>query len=265
MDSLSISATLLSVLTLVQESAKFISATARPQDPKFDQIYHRLLAEKKRTEEWASHMRVFNSTNLRVTVPPEEYDAVVVHFEKMDTCYKKAHDKFSAIEDAAKGPVDPTALRAGTTSLFKGYDDDLKEFVDTLAAMNSIFRSIASPLSKYSSLVIIHNNSLAANPFSVSEAAAQNVHEAAGIYESTTTASVHTIYQATLDTLIALSVRQRDPQIARCASRLKLWGAGLFKMSIPLDVVFASDKDGCQLIRNCILKVLVEILVWEGE
>ena len=36
-------------------------------------------------------------------------------------------------------------------------------------------------------------------------------------------------------------------------------------MSVPLDVVFDSDVDGSRLLRRCILKVLVEILVWERK
>lgn len=260
----SLSATLLSVLSLVQKLAKLISATARLQDPNLDQIYHRLLAERKRTEKWASHTRAPNSTNLRATVPFAEHEVVVVHFGKMDTCYKKAHERLSAIEDVRKGPVGPAALKTGTKSLPHGYDD-LKEFVDTLVAMNNTSKSSAPPLPVCSPLMTMDDASLAAKPSSSSDATAHNVDKAAGMYEPTTTQSIQGIYQATLDTLVTLSVKRRDPQIARSASRLQLWGAGLFKMSIPLDVVFESDKDGCQLIRNCISKALVEILVWEGE
>lgn len=36
-------------------------------------------------------------------------------------------------------------------------------------------------------------------------------------------------------------------------------------MSVPLDKVFESDKDGYRLLRKCILGILLEILVWEGE
>lgn len=111
------SAALLSVLALVQKSAKLFSAAIRLQDPKFDQLYYEMLAEKKRTEEWASHMRVFNNTNLHATLPSEGYDAVGIHFRKMDLSYEKTQEKFSTIEDVRKSPVNPTALKAGTKSL----------------------------------------------------------------------------------------------------------------------------------------------------
>ena len=276
MDSLSLSAKLLSVLTLAQKSSKLISAATRLQDPKIDQIYYRLLAEKKRTAEWASQMRVLNSTNSSATIPSEEYDAVVVLLGNLDTCYRKAQEKFSAIEYPRKGPVDPTALKAKTKSLLNGYDD-LKEFVDTLAAMNNAWKSSAPSLPtcaprayrhrscvRLSSPMTMDEVSLAAKPSPASDATAQNIDEAVGVYEPTTTQPVHSIYQTTLDNLVTLSVRRRNSQLARSASRLKLWGAGLFKMAIPLDIVFESDKDSYQPLRNCILKSLVEILVWEG-
>lgn len=275
MDSLSLSAKLLSVLALAQNSAKLISAATRLQDPKLDQIHYRLLAEKKRTAEWASHMRVLKSTNPRATISPEEHDAVVVLLGKLDTYYRKAHEKFSAIENPTKGPVDPTALKARTKSLLDGYDD-LKELVDTLAAMNDTLKSSAPSLPKcsprayrdrspiqLSSPMTMDEVSLAAKP-SPASATAQNIDEATGVYEPTTLPSVHSIYQTTLDTLISLSIRRRNPQVTRSASRLKLWGTGLFKMGIPLDEVFESDKDSNRPVRDCILKILVEILVWEG-
>lgn len=36
-------------------------------------------------------------------------------------------------------------------------------------------------------------------------------------------------------------------------------------MAPPLDMIFESDKDGYGLLRGCILKIPVEMLVWEGE
>ena len=105
MDPLSISAALLSILALAQNVAKLTSAVTRFHDPKIDQIYYRLLAEKKRTEGWASHMRVLNSTDLRATIPPEEYDEVVVLLKKLDYYYRVAQDKFSNIERSKGGPL----------------------------------------------------------------------------------------------------------------------------------------------------------------
>ena len=75
--------------------------------------------------------------------------------------------------------------------------------------------------------------------------------------------SVHYVWQQTLFALTTISVRRSDPSLARAASRLKLWGAGLFQMAIPLDEIF--DAGGCNLpIRRSILRVLVDILVWAG-
>ena len=238
-------------------------------------MYYRLLAEKKRTAEWASHMRVLNSTNAHATVTPEECNAVVVLLAKLETCYRKAQVMFSAIEDLRKEPVDATTQKAGTKSLLDGYDD-LKELMDTLGAMNNALKSIAPPLVtcspnyrapsplRSSSPVPMNSLSLAAAPPPASDSTAQKGDETASMYDPTTLPPVHSIYQTTLDTLIHLSIKRRNPHIARSASRLKLWGASLFNMSIPLDVVFSSDTDAYQPLRTCTLNILVEILVWEG-
>ena len=76
--------------------------------------------------------------------------------------------------------------------------------------------------------------------------------------------SVHYVWHRTFFALTAISARRSDYSIARAASRLKLWGASLFEMAIPLDEVF--DAGGCNLpLRRGILRVLVDILVWEGQ
>lgn len=76
--------------------------------------------------------------------------------------------------------------------------------------------------------------------------------------------AVRTIYRITHCTLVDISIGRSDPKIARSASRLKLWGAGLFEMAVPLDLVFDRNKDAFRPVRQCILRILVDILVWEG-
>ena len=76
--------------------------------------------------------------------------------------------------------------------------------------------------------------------------------------------SVHYVWAKTLLALTTISTQRSDPKIARAASRLKLWGAGIFRMAIPLDEVF--DAGGSNLpLRREILRILVDILVWEGQ
>ena len=280
MDTLSVSAALLSILTLAHSSATLIPTIARLRGPKVDDIYCRLLAEKKRTEGWASHMRVINSADLRPTIPPEEYDKVIAFLQRLDECYRQAYGNFSTSERSKEGPVNLLFLKARTESLLGGYED-LNKFVDIMATMNEALKSIAPPLPTYSPGADRHSpirvsspvpmddeESLAAESSPVLKEITQNVDKLSSVDQSITTQSVYSIYQAALDPLVVLSVRRRNPQLARSASRLQIWGAGLFKMTVPLDVIFESDKDdkdGCALLRKSILKVLVEILVWEGE
>ena len=76
--------------------------------------------------------------------------------------------------------------------------------------------------------------------------------------------SVSTIYRTTHEALVTISVRRSDPKMARSASRLKLWGAGLFEMAVPLDTIFDSDKDAFQPVLQGILRILVDVLFWVG-
>lgn len=75
---------------------------------------------------------------------------------------------------------------------------------------------------------------------------------------------VSTIYRTIHEALTTISATRSDPKIARSASRLKLWGAGLFEMAIPLDTVFDSDRDAFGPVRQGILRILADILVWAG-
>lgn len=275
MDPVTVTALLLSGLALAQNIHKVISASTRLQDPRVDQVYYRLLAEKKRTEGWASHMRVLNSTDLRATIPPEEYDEVVILLKKLDAYYRQAQEKFIAIEPSKEGPITIPFLKARARFLAGGYEN-LRDFVDTLAAMNKALKSIAPPLPSYSpgafrdrspirvSSVLSLDSFSISNSSSMPQERAQSVHEKQNLDEPIRILSVHSIYEATLDALAVLSTRLRSPQIAYSASRLRVWGAGLFKMTTPIDLVFENDEGECQLLRNCILKILVEILVWEG-
>lgn len=78
------------------------------------------------------------------------------------------------------------------------------------------------------------------------------------------TPSVQAIYEITHSALVTISIRRSDPKTTRSASRLKLWGGGLFEMGIPLDTVFDSNEDAFQSVRQSILRILVDILVWAG-
>ena len=160
--------------------------------------------------------------------------------KRSDTYYRQAHEKFSVIERSKDGPIDLSFLKAPKKLLLGDYED-LKDFIDTLAAMNKALKFIAPPLPIwpgaygdrspiiFSSPVTMNEDvSLAAKSSAVPEEITQNIDEAISAGEPMTTQSFHSIYQATLDSFVVLSVRRRNPQIARSASRLQLWGAGLF-------------------------------------
>ena len=75
---------------------------------------------------------------------------------------------------------------------------------------------------------------------------------------------LRSIYRTVHSALVAIFLRLSDPTSARSASRLQLWEAGLFEMAALMDTAFESDKDVFQPLRQCILRIPVDMLVWEG-
>ena len=63
--------------------------------------------------------------------------------------------------------------------------------------------------------------------------------------------------------LAGIAVELEDSELARWALRLELWGTELFE-AVSLDMTFERNKDGLWPVRQRILRIFVDILVWEG-
>ena len=226
-----------------------------PESPR--QIYSKLAAERKRTEAWANEVRSINVKKLRElreTFPPEEYGRILDVLGALRHNYEKASRKLERVDHNEK-PMPNVDL------LNKDYED-LEILLRDLTAGNDALQQTAHSLLIYS-------------PRSREKSSRRrgqrtlkgDVTDMTPIQESARPSSippVSTIYHTTHEGLVTISVRRSDPKITRSASRLKLWGAGLFEMALPLDTVFDSNKDAFRPVRQCILRILVDILVWAG-
>lgn len=233
--------------------------------------------EKRRFEKWASLIRDLYTTDWRLTILPESYDEVIALTQRLDFSYQKALE----CEKSKEGFLNKVLCKTRVKSLGKGFGD-LLELLYDLDLVNLAIEDIISP----GSITAWHDrrdrstirDSKSTTPkvpegswdifvhdpqfveARVPLVAASNVDVKPNI-----TRVLHLIWQATLDSLVILSIKRPDPHIARSASRLQFWGASLFKMNMPLDKVFESHPENIQGLRRCILKIFVEILVWEGE
>ena len=237
-----------STLTL---SYRFLN-NGSPRSP--PPIYHKLDAERKRTENWANEVRSINIKKLRETFPPEECNRVLDALGELRRNYEKASLKLKSVDHRERTLPNLDLLN-------KEYDD-LEKLLSNLTSANDALQQIVHAPSMYSP------KSDVKRPRRRGELAPERKVTDMTLMQETIRPpfipAVRTIYGTTYSTLVTISVRRPDPKIARSASRLKLWGAGLFEMAIPLDTVFDSNRDAFRPVRHCILRILVDILVWAG-
>ena len=196
------------------------------------QIHNRLDIQWKSYEAWANRMRPFvNLEDLPEFVSAEDLDTL----RRLRRYYKHFSHNYKAYE---------------LEKLLK----------DLTAATNALETKTQPPLNSPSS----SNEGLGTWKQLASEGLTTDMSLSRRSIRPPFIPPVRTIYHTTLSALQAISVRQCDPKITRSASRLKLWGAGLFQMDISLDTVFDSNKNAFRPVRQCLLRILVDILLWEG-
>jgi hypothetical protein len=277
------------VVTLVHE--------VRDSGPKVDRIYYRLIAEKQRTEGWANQMRIMNGADLRSMIPPGKYNEVRVLLQKLQHYYQRAEKKYGKIQlpNTSQEKRRYAMLSAKVKFIALGYDD-LKDLVDTIAAMNKALRAIAPPLPSYTpaghaesppvssiftypteerhpreetSSFTMNNpaTSITLEPVSVRSASLAEPASSESDDRSIEPykPSLCHIYQVCLATLVNISALSSRRAYSNPASRLKLWGAGVFGRPLPLDQLMRyHSARSLTLLRHCLLEAFTHILIVEG-
>lgn len=266
------------IVNVSQNAAKLITRVTNLQDEDSSQIYSKILGEKKRTEEWVNQMRRDHGLDLGQHLTQEESDRISSLLRQLNRCYQRL--------DRTLQEIVPSNQRSKDVRLIARSEyNDLNNIVDTLSTINKTLRETSISPPRYSAVSDgpvspTHSSSSSSyvSPFSRastllepsspglrrSQVPTTIMEDDLGARTTVPMISVHYVWQKTLFALTTISARRSDYEIARAASRLKLWGVGLFQMAIPLDEVF--DAGGCNLpLRRGILRVLVDILVWEGQ
>ena len=273
------------IVNVSQNAAKLITRATNLQDQDFSQICSEILGEKKRTEKWVNQMRGDHGFDLGQHLTQEEGDRISSLLLQLNRCYKTLDRTLQKI-------VPSNQKSKGVRLIPRTEYNDLNNIVDTLTTINKTLREISisispprysavsdglvspatrttTPSSLPSSLVgPLSRTSTLLEPSSpglrLSQVPTTIMEEDLRVQRPVPMISVHYVWQKALFALTTVSARRSDYGIARAASRLKLWGAGLFQMAAPLDEVF--DAGGSNLpLRRGILRVLVDILLWEGQ
>lgn len=285
------------VLGAVQVTQRIVNLFNSIKDgsPKVDQIYYRLLAERERTEAWANSMRVMNGTDLRSTIPPEKYAEVKKLLEKLSEYYTRAEEKYARIEIKPSEKGIAANLKARTKFVLSG-SEDLKDLVDVIGAMNKALKAIAPPLPPYSRRTHMEGFASRMEPEIPSgsmpstswrsggaesstlrpeselsttigqQTQIQEEHGSIGELEEELTylPSLQTIYDLCLESLLKIAHRHKNKLLENAASRLRLWGAGIFESPAPLDNVLRRKEKDSDTLRQALLNAIANVLVLEG-
>lgn len=307
-DALSIMYVALSAIQVTKNAYNLLDAF-KNTDSRLDQLYYRLKAEKLITEGWANSMRVIAGSDTRLDVNPEAMDEVTDLLEKLKTYYERASTRYRNFESKI-GPLSKSfsihSLGARTQYILSGYDQ-LKELVDTIKALNKALRAIdiAPPLPPYDfvSQGAVRNCTASQGGQPGPAPTSNNDQESDGLPEraqATATMreagtfrggaftlgvspfdhlpSLREMYSLCLKTLWKIFTYRQHKDLEFAASRLKLWGLGLFDGPLPLDIVVSVQKElysetasqivlgeTPQPVRTAILITFAYILLFEGQ
>lgn len=305
-DALSIMYVALSAIKVAKNTYNLFDAI-KNTDSRLDQLYYRLKEEKLITEGWANSVRLKTGSGTRLDINPESVDEVKELLEKLKTYFERASERYHGLGSKI-GPSSKSSsihsLGARTKYVFSGYDQ-LKEVVDTITALNKALKAIAPPLPPYDfssqGAVRYHTASQGGQPgpapTSNNDQESDRLPERAqttakmrevgtfrgaaltpGDSPSEHLPSLREMYSLCLKTLWKIFTYRQHKDLEFAASRLKLWGLGLFDGPLPLDIVLSVQmklysetasqmvlEETPQPVRTAILITFAYILLFEGQ
>ena len=291
MDPVSVSSIIFAIVGVINTTQRILELARnirKVEGTKVDQLYYRLVLEKKRTEGWVNSMRGRGASSLRATVSPGELENVTVLLAKLMEHYDLAAKRFSrfstAQERTERGFIARMKLASG------GYDD-IKDLLETLATMNAALYAMAPPFPpgysptptapEYVARDSVQSSSSAA--FDESERDEDISITPSGILPSATpvdtdisptvlesedaspSLTLQTLYSSALKSMMVIGNTRDSSRLVQIGHRLQTWGIGLFNSSISMDEILKSNKGDNSLIIECVRKALVKILVLEGK
>lgn len=280
MDPVSVAALILTTTTIISDVVKFArnAQKALGNDEKFNTLRYRLKAEQMLTTAWSNSLRRVPGDSLRDKIPAKDWKDVEEILEKLRETYQSTATKFGRMEADDGKRVTPSVLVYRMKWHASGYED-FKAMLDLIETLNKILNMVAPAPPLYSPPST--NAYPAGYTFQSGEAERLSGVGAPGIDLISTPearieqmppplskpTTIEAIYTASLEGMRLLSVSPKTAHIGAQGAvlRLQLWGIGLFEGSLPLDTILEKGSKDYDQLRECLLNILVNIAVTEGQ
>jgi hypothetical protein len=273
MSAIAISATILSVIQSISATSKVISALVKvgktANDHRYDGLFWRMFSERTSTETLLKRIEFGGRP-----IPPEHEET----FKRLCTQIK---DYYEAIEHSLNKIIPKEGkvtlrLYARRFQFEESGFVSLKEQLDSIEAMNRALKILGETLPEYSGSSDLWASNLS-NPWPTGHEAPVQ-HPITAEEDDTHFRIEDTVGKPTRVKLVSLaqgcievvkdlaSVPSLTKNTSDILARLEMWSAGFLQSELmPLDTLFEINTDKNEVLRQFVIKSLVEIFVAEGE
>lgn len=269
MDPLTISATILSVIQLTNNTIRLVEACKDVDDPKVELIQSKLMTQKSVIRRWANRFRA-ESANGGWDIPPESMEDVDQILRRMMKYWERAQAKMAKIRHAPDGKMTSRVFIYRFWFANGGFQE-LKDLTDAMDAMNEALMFIAPPLPSYDSDSIPSQAPGQRRPGAelettqpVSECLGSRAADSNVAVISESQASTVPISKVYTSCALILDLLSREapeyPHIESLYERLKQWGNSLFQGPASLDIILQDDGP----LYATIIRAFIYIAVIEG-
>jgi len=262
------SATVLSVFEMVNEAIKILRSIKNLQDPKVEQIYYNLLAQKTITAGLANRIRAEGDW----FIPPESREYVAQIMEQMKTYCALAEKKMTRVRHHVDGKMTPKVLAERVWFQYGGFAE-LKELTDAMDSMNRALIALAPPLPSYLAGAS-HEPSRPVEPQAETEGiATQQAASSAQLAvrggefsePPAPEISMVTLYYSCVEVLDLLAREAPEyPLMESFCKRLKQWGSDLFQGPASLDIILRENNAEEGPLGMVVNRCLIFIALIEG-
>ena len=257
MDPVSVSASILSILTILEKSSDLIQRfnKALRDDSNFSIIYFTLMAEKRKYEGWANNMRLVGNQ-----INPDDLATVNEIEDKLRETLHRAEKRIGKFEPAVGGKAQRADAKARMKWIL-GESDVIKDLLVLIRTLNESLGIMAPILPPYT----------LPGPTATTEVINEPHPGSAGHIAEPFTPLFSNVLGKLFDTCLhCLSViglaKDKIGDLAEGqAYRLRLWGVGLFQDVISLEELLYASRKQTESLNTFLLEAFVDIAIAEGS
>ncbi|KAI9740149.1 MAG: hypothetical protein M1834_004727 [Cirrosporium novae-zelandiae] len=294
-DPYSIAHVILEIIDITRDVTLNVFQKIQNEEKKVGQLCTEFINEKQDTDACVNDIRKSSNDDLRSYIPPEALREVTVLRDKLNKCVEQAESQFQP----NKMTIKSARGARGYTTLVKfafgrrhdrlnRASESLGGLVKALRDINQALKVLVQPLPEHSSP---RESWIAPPPITTPTASSKTSGSSTTIRSFKTvpesfpivnfwhrkipeTASppvkphiplLSAFYEMALQGITEISSIRKDPIMSRAVSRLKVWGSGIFEEPLPLDQIFAFNRASDSLLRKCLMRGFVDILVLQEQ